>query len=898
MKAKKFTIISAFILFIVLFSAGYSSAQTRTGSTITGSVTDAVTGAPVENVNLFLAGTTLGAATGRDGGYLIRNIPAGIYDLIISHISYELKTVRIKIMAPDSFRYDFSLQPRALKGEEIGVSAAAPTKWKKRLHKFTKLFIGKSGNAKDCKIINPEVIDFPGDAQTGVFTAATDSVIRIENRALGYRLAVILKSFRYAEKTKTLKFTVYPKFTPLQPHNDKEAAAWLARRSAAYFGSLRHFVKSLVRGTLAEDHFTLFFAGRPGKPGLIAVDPVSDKLTEPFSPGLNRFCFEGVIQVHHKSRGDSWLKIANPQTVVDYAGNYYPPDGLAVWGAWAQDRIADLLPLNYQPESANPVSSVPFYAAGTPAVDSLEKAVRSKKYDMIFGDLVVAALDELVFKNSSHGEVIKQLHKDIIDIMSDKDIRTWKSLQTNRRRAEFLRRFWLMRDLSPGTKINERLNEHYKRLRYARKFYAASTPAGYDERGKILIKYGQPNAKMSDVNPGIGRSTETWTYLINGKQIVFDFVDKIYGYALMYNLDESLITSLNPAIRFAALGTLLRQRQDLGLNYFNAYNYYLELEKGISGAGRDRQEKIKQGLRNLQRKLNEIVTEQIKEHAELPVSISKQLEGIGELPFSVRAALFENGADEHILTLAYGFQKDGLKPAGSGKTGRGEIVIKTVLRDPGLRDFDIRDDKIPLRTASFDKRGELIRQIQIPVRRRYFYVLADVADSAEMRRGFKDFSVRNPVFGDKQLHLSSVIFARDVVPAASIDEAEKTAFLIRRDLAIQMNPFAELAAGEPVFLYFEIYGLRRNASGATKYDIEYTVNPVGKKGIIARLNPFRKGRGKISISYTQEGREINDYFSIRLDLSKLTPGKYEMIVRVKDDNANNAKETRTSFVLK
>ena len=56
---------------------------------IVGKVTDASTGEYLPGANVWLEGTTLGAATDREGVYRIYNVPPGTYTLRASYIGYE-----------------------------------------------------------------------------------------------------------------------------------------------------------------------------------------------------------------------------------------------------------------------------------------------------------------------------------------------------------------------------------------------------------------------------------------------------------------------------------------------------------------------------------------------------------------------------------------------------------------------------------------------------------------------------------------------------------------------------------------------------------------------------------------------------------------------------------------
>lgn len=63
-----------------------------------------------------------------------------------------------------------------------------------------------------------------------------------------------------------------------------------------------------------------------------------------------------------------------------------------------------------------------------------------------------------------------------------------------RARALALKRFWLERDPTPSTALNERLVEHWQRIASARErfVYNTSSPIGTDDRGVVYLRYGAP----------------------------------------------------------------------------------------------------------------------------------------------------------------------------------------------------------------------------------------------------------------------------------------------------------------------------------------------------------------------------------------------------------------------
>lgn len=92
---------------------------------IEGKVTDATTGEPLFGANIFLEGTSIGAATNIDGKYLIANVPAGSYILKASYIGYETDTIKIQLKEDERLEINISLQVVSVSTSEIVVTAQA-----------------------------------------------------------------------------------------------------------------------------------------------------------------------------------------------------------------------------------------------------------------------------------------------------------------------------------------------------------------------------------------------------------------------------------------------------------------------------------------------------------------------------------------------------------------------------------------------------------------------------------------------------------------------------------------------------------------------------------------------------------------------------------------------------
>jgi TonB-dependent receptor len=117
-------VILLFIFIAVLLFQSLSFAQSGYGK-IQGTVTDTTTGNILFGANLWLEGTSLGAASDIDGEYLIIGVPVGSYKLIVRYIGYEQKEIFIQVQANRILQLDISLVTQVIEGEEITVTGQA-----------------------------------------------------------------------------------------------------------------------------------------------------------------------------------------------------------------------------------------------------------------------------------------------------------------------------------------------------------------------------------------------------------------------------------------------------------------------------------------------------------------------------------------------------------------------------------------------------------------------------------------------------------------------------------------------------------------------------------------------------------------------------------------------------
>ena len=108
----------------------------------------------------------------------------------------------------------------------------------------------------------------------------------------------------------------------------------------------------------------------------------------------------------------------------------------------------------------------------------------------------------------------KWLEQEVVYIITSKEEKAFKQLETDKQRDLFIEEFWRQRDPTPGTSRNEFREEHYRRIEYANKWFGRGTskPGWKTERGRIYIILGEPIYRDQFHNSQYIYPTELWFY--------------------------------------------------------------------------------------------------------------------------------------------------------------------------------------------------------------------------------------------------------------------------------------------------------------------------------------------------------------------------------------------------
>ncbi|MFD1142382.1 carboxypeptidase-like regulatory domain-containing protein [Larkinella insperata] len=336
-------------------------------------------GEPLPSANVFLANTTKGTVTDNSGKFRITQLPPGRFDLVVSYVGFE--TLVIPIHTDSLKYYRILLTPSANQLAEVKIKARRDPDWEQNLAFFRKNFIGQSVNAARCRLLNPEVLWFDDDRANLRLTAGAREPLLIENQALGYRLKYQLESFVFDSRQKAVTYLGYPVLEAMVPRNARQQNRWLANRRKAYLGSTMHFMRALHRRSLAEDGFLVQRIVE--KPDTVRSKPqtvrylIRDTLRyagllnlEVSTATQTRLQMDGLFQVtyQHEKEDLAYLRMQrpfgpppraggaqtsvvhmlNPFVDIEANGNFYEPLGILVEGYWSWEKIAELLPLDYE----------------------------------------------------------------------------------------------------------------------------------------------------------------------------------------------------------------------------------------------------------------------------------------------------------------------------------------------------------------------------------------------------------------------------------------------------------------------------------------------------------------------------------------------------------------------
>ena len=347
--------------------------------TISGRILNQADTKPVANASIFLSNATIGDKSAADGTFTLRDVKPGKYELIVSIVGFDVFHQTLMVNNGDINLHDITIFPKTIGLKEVSIKPVYDPNRERNLNLFKDEFLGKSALAKECKILNPELLDISYNEAESTLTASSVDFLEIENNALGYRVKYLLTNFTMDNKNETapkVHFEGSALFENLKG-TPQQLQFWQQKRQEVYLGSEMHFLRSALSNRINEDGFRalqLAIRPNPRKPqkmmetlmhhplnkedivkptnqdGIYALGCDNDALHITYSENHH---FSKTPQLYNlddpANKETTILRFIMPEVFFDNNGGIINPNGIVINGAWGRNRIAELLPLDYEP---------------------------------------------------------------------------------------------------------------------------------------------------------------------------------------------------------------------------------------------------------------------------------------------------------------------------------------------------------------------------------------------------------------------------------------------------------------------------------------------------------------------------------------------------------------------
>lgn len=480
--------------------------------------------------------------------------------------------------------------------------------------------------------------------------------------------------------------------------------------------------------------------------------------------------------------------------------------------------------------------------------------------------------------------LIRRLLFDIIDILSNQDR---QFINNHILDGNFFKYFWLERDPLPLTEENERLIEHYKRLEYARDHYSSADITGYDDRGKIYVRYGKPDDYYrSPSSADFSLETESWVYNIGNETYNFDFVDDGSGFMLTSDLSAS-ITNPNLLMALSDLREMYARRSHLSNYYANIYRELLTLHPSTTaGANTD-----------ISGIIHRYAIQEESKRMKIPVSVySLQLEGT-DLKYDFDTfKYFDYDQKKWYVDLFYGLQLNQLPVYFQNNVFNYELEEELLVNSSKYINYQNKKTQNILIVSKNEAANEYYvnkktKLLEFGLNK--LFLQLKTSESKKLRLVEKELNCPRIA---EQLQMSDLLFSDDIHLWSTNDDS----LFRKKSFYINPIPSRNFLKSRSIYCYFELYNISPGLNNKRIYDIEYRINEfkTGRNlsNLIADINPFSKEKKNINMVAIVNEMEFNsDHESVILsfDVSNLPIGTYEFTVKVSNpENKNSIQEKK------
>ncbi len=485
------------------------------------------------------------------------------------------------------------------------------------------------------------------------------------------------------------------------------------------------------------------------------------------------------------------------------------------------------------------------------------------------------------------------LDKDVTFIITDEERKAFKKLATDDERERFIEEFWRRRDPDPDTDENEFKEEYYERIAYANEHFASGIPGWKSDRGRIWIMYGKPDGRETHPMGGSydrpsyegGGSTstypfETWFYRYLpgvGSGIEIEFVDPTgsgeYRLARNPNEKDALLNIPGAGLTLSEqLGLSDKGQRISGLGGIGSNSYQREQDSPFS-----RLQLLADLSRPPQVKFNDLQT-----------AVNTGVVEENPLNFDIRVDFFRQSDERVISAFTIQTENKDLVFQDSGGLQQARINIFGKITSVAGRRVGIFEDPVITTattqelTEAKDRKSAYQKAVALaPGTYKVDVIVRDVVSGAT---GIRHVGFTVPRYDPAKLSTSTLILAAKL--QSLIDQPAVGQFVIGQTKVIP-NVSGTYHRGQPVGVYMQVYNAGIDQTTLRpSVDVEYALLKDGKE--LGKQVEDWKGM-------SDAGQRLT--LARLIDSSPLTPGEYELAIRIRDRVSGQTLTPSSKFMV-
>lgn len=488
-----------------------------------------------------------------------------------------------------------------------------------------------------------------------------------------------------------------------------------------------------------------------------------------------------------------------------------------------------------------------------------------------------------------------------------------------------IKQFWIERDPTPATLLNERLLEHWSRIEYARANYVYNreSPFGTDDRGVIYVKYGRP-VQITAGHLGVSSAEARWRGITKEALFRWDveplyeiwrygiFDEREFTYFMFGNEDGTgpfrLVTGVHEIIPTSSRSGPGSRIAGIRAQYFLELFYHIDLARAGGPYGIRLSEL--EALWNQRGGLpNEGYLEAIsRRHIEDDIQLAarprapawSEIDDSPKSALSAQVARVMQNGQPHLLALAVSSPLWALEFEANEFVGELSLddytPTHTVIARNQRLDEIARFGMVPL-----DAEGQL-STVVLRHDPRIGHVSVAASHDMDAREtpgrrlstfpGHRHFSVAAPLALDPVARFEASDIMVGIAPHPGV---------ATENSPVPLLPATRFWRNDLLRVYFEIYRpLGTPASQATIYDVRLQVVPIPQAQLgedLPRPPSQRErdgGRAAVSVDVESTGSLGRHFFD--LDLRNETPGPLRLVLEVGEPESGII-QTRSIVVL-